>query len=61
MSEAAVKMLGLALMCLSVFAILFGLHMPAGVPAWVGAALAWAGFAVLIVGLVLYAVVRVRK
>lgn len=61
MSETTVKMFGLAIMCLSVFAILFGVHMPASAPAWIGPALAWAGFAALIVGLVLYAVVRVKK
>ncbi|MBS5865475.1 hypothetical protein [Olegusella massiliensis] len=50
-SKTAIKMLGLALMVVGVFAILFGTHL-------VGAACVAIGVIALLVGLVLYAVVR---
>ena len=50
-SKTAIKMLGLALMVVGVFAILFGTHL-------VGATCVAIGVIALLVGLVLYAVVR---
>ena len=60
MSEATNKMIGLAIMIVSVFMILFGLHLPEGVPGFVGSLLAWGGVIALFGGLVLYVVVRKR-
>ena len=60
MSESAIKMAGLALMALSVFLILFGLYFPADRPAFVGAALAWGGAAMLLIGSIMFLVVRKR-
>ncbi len=51
MSEAAIKMIGLAIMAVSVFLILFGLYL--SVPP-----LAWFGTAFLLIGFILHVVVR---
>ena len=60
MSETTSKMVGLAIMIVSVFMILFGLHLPEGLPGFAGPLLAWGGVIALFGGLVLYAVVRKR-
>lgn len=60
MSESGIKMTGLALMALSVFLILFGLYFPSDGPAFAGAALAWGGAAMLLVGSIVFLVVRKR-
>ena len=60
MSESAIKMAGLALMSLSVFLILFGLYFPANGPALAGTALAWGGAAMLLIGSIMFLVVRKR-
>ena len=59
MSKSTMKMLGLALMMASIFAIEFGMHATeAGVPAFVGSLLVVSGLAALLAGTILYAVVR---
>ncbi len=60
MSETAYKMIGLALMIVSVFSILFGLYPPASAPFFAGLLLAWGGAVVLLVGFILFVVVRKR-
>lgn len=60
MSESGIKMLGLALMTLSVFLILFGLYFPSDEPAFAGVALAWGGAAMLLVGSIMFLVMRKR-
>ena len=58
MSKSTIKMIGLAMMMLSVFAILFGAHATqAGAPEPTGIALVLAGLAILLAGLILYAVI----
>ncbi|ACV21144.1 Uncharacterised protein [Slackia heliotrinireducens] len=57
MSETALKMIGLAVMILSVFAMLFSGAVPEDA-ALAGAALAWGGFVALIAGMVLYVAAR---
>ena len=58
MSETTVKMCGLAIMALSVFAILFGLYLPSMAVGMLGTALVWGGVAAFFAGLVLFAVLR---
>lgn len=60
MSETTYKMLGLAIMVVSVFLILFGLYIPEDVPSLLGPVLAWGGAFALLGGLILYVVVRKR-
>ena len=60
MSESTYKMLGLALMALSVFMILFGLYLPFGEGALGGPLLAWTGAAALLVGSIMFLVARKR-
>ncbi len=57
MSETAWKLLGLAVMILSVFAMLFSGAVPEDA-ALASAALAWGGFVALIAGMVLYVAAR---
>ena len=59
MSKSAMKMTGLALMMVSVFAILFGVHATEmGAPEVVGFVLGLAGVVMLLGGLILYVVVK---
>lgn len=60
MSKTLVKMLGLVLMVLSVFAVLFGIHLPAalGTGGAIWTALVVVGIFGFIAGFVLYVVVR---
>lgn len=59
MSESMIKLIGLATMILSVFVVLFGAHAgEAGVPEPWGMVAVVAGLLALLVGLVLYAVIK---
>lgn len=55
MSETARKMIGLALMAVSVFMIVFGLNCPLEGMDIVGPALAWTGVLAFMAGLVVHA------
>ena len=57
MSETVWKIIGLAIMILSVFAMLFSSAVPESA-ALAGAALTWGGFIALIAGMVLYVTAR---
>lgn len=59
MSESAIKMIGLATMMVSLYLILFGAHASeAGAPGPVGTVLVVVGLLALLVGTVLYAVLK---
>lgn len=58
MSESTFKMIGLALMMLSVFMILFGLCFLFTAQASIGLVLAWSGLVVLLGGSIMFFVIR---
>lgn len=59
MSESAQKLLGLAVMVVSLFMTLFGIYLPSELlPSLFGSAMVWAGLVALVVGTVLFVVER---